>query len=139
MKKLKLVKAQFYENTDSVQLSLTWDTEKVKKETGRFRINQILSDTPPGSTRDDYPYHVVSGGVMLHPVFKSLFPEGDVPVMSKEEADRLCASEFGFDKKSGCACRITTGDEEIEIVVYPPNDTPYLMDCFTGLKKEDLK
>ena len=136
MPKPKLAKSKPLGNIDSFQPSILWEQEIVNREACRHRKKCVLSDTPPGATPNDYPYHTVLGGVMLNSVFKSVFPEGKIPVMTKYEADTLCAMEFGFDKKTGYPCRIFQNKSEVEIIVYPENGTPYPMDCFTGLKAE---
>ncbi len=136
MPKPKIAKSKLQENIDSFQPSILWEQKTVDREACIYRVNRVLSDTPPGATPEDYPYHTVSGGVMLNSVFKSIFPKGKIPVMPKHEADRLCAMDFGFDKKSGYPCRIFKNENKIKIVVYPENGTPYTMDCFTGLRAE---
>ncbi len=66
MPKPKLAKAKLLENINSFQPSILWEQKTVGKEAFIYRVNQVLSDTPPGATPEEYPYYTVSGGVMLH-------------------------------------------------------------------------
>jgi hypothetical protein len=132
MRKLKLAKAEVLENIDSFQPLITWEKEVVRKEACIHRTNQVLSDTPPETSPDNYPYLLVSGKAVPHPIFDPL----KIPILPRGAANLLFATEVGFDRKSGFPCRIVKNDDVVKVIVYPENKLPYIMDCFTGLKKE---
>jgi len=113
--------------------SLFASREEQRFDACRYRASRILSDTPPETDIDTYPYKKHSDGVELHHVFQALFPDGKIPFMSKEEADRLCDTQIGYDRATGYPCRVLKHGAIFTIKVYPAiNSAPYIMDCFTG-------
>jgi hypothetical protein len=116
--------------------SLFMSREEQELDACRYRIRRILSDTPPQTDLDTYPYKEHPEGVKLHPIFQALFPDGKIPLMSKEEADKLCDTQIGYDRHSGAPCRLVKEDGRITVEVYPAiNAAPYIMDCFAGEKR----
>ena len=136
VRKYTLAKAKVCPNINGYQTSILDNIEVQRKKICEYRIKIFFSDTPPKATPSNYPYVVFGNLVKLNDIYRPLFPNGDIPLLSKEKSDKLCATEFGFDKNSGFPCRIFRCGEEIKIMIYPPEGEPYEMDCFTGLKAE---
>ena len=132
MSKLKLKKAHFLTELNCCLLDLFSDEDKVKEEACAYRISQVLSDTPPEATSDDYPYEVMSKGVRLNTIFAPLFNKGELPFMSKREADDLCAKDIGYEKKYGLPVRIYRDSSGITIRAFTPSGEVFVLDCFAG-------
>jgi len=133
MKKFSLRKAEGpLPDLRGLQLSMNDDAESRLARIQQYRIDQVLSDTPPESTIEDYPYRTVEGGVIPHKAFSPLFKNGKSPLLTKEKADELFSSILGYDKKSGFPVRIYQNGNDIAIQAYSPTGEIYFMECSTG-------
>ncbi len=139
MPKPSLKKAELLEGLDGLQPSLSDSPSEVLYKAMQYRVQRILSDTPPGTTPSTYPFIQSDGGkVLLHDIFKPLFPKGKIPMMSKDHADRLFSTILGYHSKNGLPARIyKEPNDTITIKVFEPSGESYKIDCFTGLKVEE--
>ena len=132
MSRLKVLKKDEHEgNINSYQPHIFDDEKTREREACRYRASVLLSDTPKGTSIEDYPYVTVENGVKLHDVFLPIF-NGKIPVMSKESADELCARHIGYDGRSGYPVRIYRDSIGIVIKAFSPSGEVLIMDCFTG-------
>ena len=123
MKKLKLVKSRPLEHREGYQTSVVEDNEKGYFD---YRVDRLLSDTPPDATPDTYPYSLKIEYAIPHEIFRSVFSDS-LPKLVKEEADRLFSTSMGYDKKTGLPCRIHRTDKKVTIEAFPQDAAPYVL------------
>ncbi len=107
------------------------DEEAYRGKRCRYRILKLLSDAPSNASPESFPYRIVNDGVVLHDVYAPLFKNGEIPIMTKNEADMLLRADIGFDKERGCPVKIKRLiNNTVQIDIYLPTGEIVTVDCF---------
>lgn len=98
---------------------------------------KVLSDRPEGISSKLYPYETLAGGmVKLHDIFKPIFLTDKDLILPKEDADLVCGTYVGYNKKTDVGViivRDANGEPE-QIVACPAQGQPYIVDFMTAEK-----
>lgn len=132
MGKPKLNKPMLLDGLCGHQSTLSDTPETRLAAIKRYRGLRVLSDTPEGTTIEEFPYRIVEEGVLPHPIFKPLF-DGKQPILSQDEADTLFSYDIGYDGRTKMPVRIHRNSDGTvrEIVGYSPDGTAYMIDMVT--------
>ncbi len=137
MRKLSLKKVEYLEGLDGLQLTLLDDPLEIMNMTKGYRVQHILADTPECSLPTAYPYEIVEDGVVrLNKIFKPIFIDRKIPLLSKEKADWLLSTELGYNAKTKAAARIfrDANGTVSHIACYPVSGEPYFIYFLTAEK-----
>ncbi len=148
--KIPSSKGHQVQRTVSIETDYLQNLDKSKsKSLGQNRImkafhvalcdhtEKVLSDRPEGISSKLYPYEILDEGmVKLHDIFKPIFLIDEDLILPKEDADLVCGTYLGYNKKTDVGVLIVrdANGEPEQIVACPAQGQAYIVDFLTGEK-----